>query len=291
MVEQELHRARADVADCCRRLSGRRETGLPHRLVEHGGWALFDELLVVALNGAVALAEVHDIAVAIGHHLDLDVTSALDELLHVDARVSERRQRFGLRIAERRRDFVRAAGDSHAASAPATLGLEQHGVAGLVRDASGIVGVLQDAVAAGDQRQAGGAHRLLGRRLLAHQVHHVRRGTDEREPVGLAERRELWVLGQEAPSRVDGGAAGLPSGLDHLRQVEIALGRPRWAHADHLAIFEVLGVSIGFGGREHGRDAHGVASPRDANRDLATVGDEESVEQTRRLRRTHRRGR
>ncbi len=58
---------------------------------------LFDDLLMAALQGAVALAEVHDVAVVVGEHLDLDVARLLQELLHVDLGVAEGRQRFALR--------------------------------------------------------------------------------------------------------------------------------------------------------------------------------------------------
>jgi len=44
---------------------------------------LLDELLVAALDRALALAEVHHVALAVGHHLDLDVAGALDVLLDV----------------------------------------------------------------------------------------------------------------------------------------------------------------------------------------------------------------
>jgi hypothetical protein len=43
---------------------------------QHRRGRLFDELLVVALHGAVALAEVHHVAVLVGHELDLHVAPA-----------------------------------------------------------------------------------------------------------------------------------------------------------------------------------------------------------------------
>jgi hypothetical protein len=46
---------------------------------------------VATLQAAVALPEVHDLAVLVGEELDLDVTWLLDELLEVDVGVLERR--------------------------------------------------------------------------------------------------------------------------------------------------------------------------------------------------------
>src|SRR5436190_1980660 len=87
--------------------------------------ALLDQLLVVALHGAVALAEVDGAAVAIGEDLDLDVAAALDQLLEVDPVAAERRARFGLGLGVGGGDLGGAARDPHAAPAAAVLGLEQ----------------------------------------------------------------------------------------------------------------------------------------------------------------------
>ena len=54
---------------------------------------LLDELLVAALDRAVALAEVDDVAVRVGEHLHLDVARVLEVALDVDGRVGEVRLR------------------------------------------------------------------------------------------------------------------------------------------------------------------------------------------------------
>jgi hypothetical protein len=51
--------------------------------------ALLDQLLMVALDRAVALAEVDAVAVAVAEHLDLDVAAALDQALEEHAIVAE----------------------------------------------------------------------------------------------------------------------------------------------------------------------------------------------------------
>ena len=51
---------------------------------------------MATLHGAVPLAQMNDIAVAVREHLKLDVPRALQEFLHVDLVVAERRQRLGL---------------------------------------------------------------------------------------------------------------------------------------------------------------------------------------------------
>jgi hypothetical protein len=73
---------------------------------EHRRRALLDQLLVVALHGAVALADVDRVAVAIGEHLDLDVATALDQPLEEHALVAERAAGLALGLGERGLDLV-----------------------------------------------------------------------------------------------------------------------------------------------------------------------------------------
>jgi hypothetical protein len=54
-----------------------------------GRGRLLDDLLVAALDGAVALAEVDDVAVAVGEDLHLDVARVGQVALEVDRRVGE----------------------------------------------------------------------------------------------------------------------------------------------------------------------------------------------------------
>src|SRR5262249_33557611 len=76
VVPPEAHRPPADVAD---RRGGSRGglaelRALPRR--ERGARALLDQLLMMALDRALALEEVHRAAVAITDHLHLDVATA-----------------------------------------------------------------------------------------------------------------------------------------------------------------------------------------------------------------------
>ena len=62
---------------------------LTHLVVDVRARRLLDQLLVAALDRAVALAEVDDIAVRVGEHLDLDVARVVEVALEIDARVGE----------------------------------------------------------------------------------------------------------------------------------------------------------------------------------------------------------
>jgi hypothetical protein len=53
-----------------------------------------DHLLMPALHGTFALAQMHHVAVMVAEDLDLDVARVFDQLLDVNAAVAESAQRF-----------------------------------------------------------------------------------------------------------------------------------------------------------------------------------------------------
>ena len=94
----------------------------------------------------------------------------------------------------------------------------------------------------------------------------------------LAESGEARVLGQKAPARVDGAAAGLDGGLDQGLGAQVALAGRGRADADDLV--EDLGPGgPAVGGRGHADrgDPELAGGPSDAHGDLAPVGDEQTA--------------
>jgi hypothetical protein len=100
-LSDELDRAGADVADGL----GRVDRRLAHRgaaLGRHAGRRrLFEHLLVAALHRAVALEQVHAVAVAVAEDLDLDVARALQVFLDQHVLVAEGRLRLALAGGQR----------------------------------------------------------------------------------------------------------------------------------------------------------------------------------------------
>ena len=98
-------------------------------------------------------------------------------------------------------------------------------------------------------------------------------------PGALAGVRERRVLAEEAVAGVDGVAAGLLRGVDDLVDAEVALGRR--GGADRVRLVgdaDVERGAVGVGVDGDGGDAHLVERARDANGDLAAVGDEDLAE-------------
>jgi len=88
-VEEELDGADAGIVDSL----GGGHGGGPHLFPELGGQdgagSLLEEFLMTPLDGTVALAEMDNIAVFVGHDLNLDVTGALAILFDVDVGIAE----------------------------------------------------------------------------------------------------------------------------------------------------------------------------------------------------------
>ena len=173
----------------------------PQRIVDGGGGSLLDDLLVTALQRALALAEVDAGAVPVGEHLHLDVTGAVEVALDEDAVVAERRGGLALRRLERAGDLGLAAHDAHPAPAAARDGLDdgREPVLGAER-----ADVLERRLALGarDGRHARVARARLRARLVAHEVDRVGRRPDpDQAGVGHG-ARERRALGQEPVARV-----------------------------------------------------------------------------------------
>ena len=101
-------------------------------LRERGRGRLLDQLLMAALNRAIALAEGHDAAVDVSEHLDLDVAGVLEVLLDVDVGGSEGALRLAARRLERALQIGLVAADAHASPAAARGRFQDHGVANFI---------------------------------------------------------------------------------------------------------------------------------------------------------------
>ena len=93
---------------------------------------LLDDLLMPALQAALALAEVDDVAVAVGEHLHLDVPRHQHEPLEEQRVVAERRGRLAARGDERGRQVGGPLDHAHALAAATGGRFDEHRIADLV---------------------------------------------------------------------------------------------------------------------------------------------------------------
>ena len=103
-LDDELDRAGADIADRARRRDRRLAHAPARSPVEARRRRLLDHLLVAALDRAVALEQVHDVAVRVGEDLDLDVARRARGSVSISTRSSPNaRLRLALGAVERAR--------------------------------------------------------------------------------------------------------------------------------------------------------------------------------------------
>ncbi|ENN85990.1 hypothetical protein RHSP_16060 [Rhizobium freirei PRF 81] len=261
-ILQLLHGVGADLADL-------------HALLDVECWriCLFPDLLVAALQRAVALAEMDRIAFAVAEHLDFDVTRLAEILFHVDGFVAESGARFR---ASRRPGFDQVlfgAGDLHAAAAAAGGCLDEHGIADLACGPQRIRLGLHLAVGAGNDRNAELLRRCLGGDLVAHDADMLRRRPDEGDAVRLENIGELRIFRKETVAWMHGVGAGDFAGGDDLVDVEIAFARLRRADANAL-IRKPHVHRVRVGGRVHrnARNAELLAGAQHAQGDLSAIG-------------------
>jgi hypothetical protein len=256
-VDDELARARADVADLAGEGQGGGGEPLPQRAVDRWRGRLLEDLLVPPLDRAVAFAEVDAVAMRVEQDLDLDVAAALDQALEDQPLVAECRPCLAAGGGQRIGQAVRLADRTHPLAAAAGGRLDQQREAdargGTDERPVGLVG----AVVAGQDRDFQGRGKPARRRLVAHRPDRGCGRPDPADPGRDDRLGERGNLGQEPEPRVNRVSACAPGGIDDRGRVE-----------------EVQRIHAR-GCRQDDANAEAVARPCDPRRDLAPVGDEE----------------
>src|SRR5690606_37895201 len=98
-------------------------------ICQEGSGRFFHELLVAALQGAVAGRDHDDVAVSVREALSLDVAWLVEELLDEALASAESRNGFAHSRFVQFRDFFDGVGDLEATTAAAEYGLDSNGQA------------------------------------------------------------------------------------------------------------------------------------------------------------------
>ena len=234
---------------------------------------------MAALERAITLEQVDDIAVAVAEHLHLDVARREDVLLDQDAIVAEARRGLAPAGGERVREVCRGIDAAHALAAAARHRLDQHRIADRVRFLLQAIGRLVVAEIAGRGRHARLLHQPLGGILQAHGIDAGGAGTDPDQPGIDHALRERGILAEEAIAGVDCLRPGLACGGDDAITDEIGFARGRGTDVHRLVrLADVQPTRIGIGkdrDRAHAERARGAD---DAAGDLAPIGDKERAD-------------
>ncbi len=103
---EELHGPRVAISRLARDSDRRFTHALPQRRSDRRRRTLLDHFLVAALNRALALEQVDDVAVMIGEDLELDVARLLDQPFNVERAVAKRGHRFASCLRDCRDEIV-----------------------------------------------------------------------------------------------------------------------------------------------------------------------------------------
>ena len=176
---------------------------------------LLDELLVAPLDGAVALAEMDDVAVTVREDLHLHVARVVEVALDVHGRVREVRLALPLSGFEGTLDVVGRAGDAQPLPTATGRCLDRDRVADLVGGREHVGGAFGRGRRSRHDRNARVAHARASGDLRAHRLDRVGRRADPDEPRRLDVTRESGVLREEAVAGMDrlGARLGVPTSM------------------------------------------------------------------------------
>jgi hypothetical protein len=223
--DDELHGARVDISHRPRARHRGGDEPLLDAPLERGGRAFLDELLVAALDGALALVEVHDLAARIPEHLHLNVARLGEIALHEEGSRAEGGLGSPLGGYPRGRQRGGVRDPHHSDAASARRRLEHHGIADAARQRRRGLERVQCPLAPRHDRNARGLHPAARLHLVAHLLDDPPGRPDEDEPRLLAGLGEAPVLGQKAIAGMDALGAGLARGGENAIDAEIAVAR------------------------------------------------------------------
>ena len=224
-------------------------------LAHHRRGGFLDDLLVLALDRAVAHAGRPHVAVRVRDDLDLDVAGLGDKTLEEDDGVTERALGFTLGALERELEFVLGEDLADAATAAAAAGLDDERVA----DGLGVPARVGAGVDGAARPRGDGDADLLGEQLgldlVTEQSHGVRGGADERDAELSAQFREARVLGDEAPA--DPHRVGLGRDERTLEHAVVQVCRPGGGLVQHdglVGLSHEQCATLGFGVQRYRAD-------------------------------------
>ncbi len=277
---QELEGPRTAVADLDAGAHAALADELAHLFCDARCRCLFDHFLVATLHGAVTLAQIEGVALAVCQYLNFDMARVLQVLLHVDHVVLEELACFGFGQGDGGSQLGFIAHHAHAATTTATGGLDDHRITDALGDGSVVLGIAVDrAVRARHARYARFFHRLDGGDLVTHQANGLGARADEDEAGFFDHFGEIGVLREEAVTRVDGnGTRDLGGGYDR-RHIEVGFTAGRLADADGFVGQEhMFELPIGGGVNGHCLDPELFASAQDPQGNFTAVGDDYFVQ-------------
>ena len=211
-----------------------------------GSGGFLNHFLIAPLQRTIALAQRHDIALAVAEDLHLDMTGAGDVFFQIDAAILEIAFGQPAHGLEQAGQIVGRAAKLQADTAAAGCALDHHRIADPRGGSAGGCQIGQQ-VGAGEQRHAASGGGLAGGVLEAEDAHVLRARPDEAYALCGQTAGELGVFGQKSVTGMHSLRAGAPARFNDRVDVEIALRHLGRADADRLIGDQtVAGMAVGF---------------------------------------------
>ena len=231
------------------------------------------------LQRAIALEEMDEVAVLVAEQLHLDMAGPADELLEKDVR--RRRRRCRPRAGPgrgRRRACRRVRRDAHAAAAAAHRRLDDDRIAELLAPARGASSLSRPAASLPERTGTLACWAMPRAATLSPSCSRISGArADEDDARASAGPGERSVLREKAVARMDRRRLVLPGPGRRCRDVEIGANRlAGLADAIGLVRLEaVQGEAVLVRVDGDGANAQLVGRAKDANGDLAAIGDQQ----------------
>jgi hypothetical protein len=180
-----------------------------------------DDLLVAALDGAIALVEVDDVAVFVAEDLHLDVFGARDVFLEEDGGIAEGAAGLALRLVEEMGEIGGFVHDAHAATAAAEGRFDDERETDGLGDLEGFVAIGDGLLGAGQRGHADALGEGAGGGFVAHHFEEFGARADEDEAGLLAGAGKVRVFREETVAGVDGVDALFLGDADDALDVEV----------------------------------------------------------------------
>ena len=275
-VYQELHGTGIDITNMLGNLNGVCAQCFDGLLGNGPGGCILYHLLVAALQRAIALAQMHHVAVLVGQNLHFDVLGLDQELFNEDIFVAEGFLSFVLDQLELATHIFLGVAAAHTAATAAGSGLQDDGEAVADGLLNSFIGALQRLGRAGDDGYIAGQCGGLCGQLVAHLTQNMRGRTDKLDAVLFAGTGEVGVFGQEAIAGMDGIDATALGQVDDGGNVQIS-AQGGLIFTNQISLVGLgaelaAGVFVGIHG--NGVQIKVVTGTENTDGNLAAVGDE-----------------
>ena len=233
----------------------------------------FHHFLMPPLHGAIALIQVHQIAVLIPQNLHFDVARAADVALQEYGAVSERGRRFLARFFQLACEFGLIVHHAHAPAAAAESRLHDQRKTDILRDAPRLRRVGQRFFGARHNRHFRPHGQMPRRRLIAQQFQQIRTGAHEGDSGRLAGSRQGRILRQKPVAGMNEIDLLVTRQRDNAIHVQVRLHRPE-TFPDLVGFvgFEAVQAEPVFLGIHGDRTQTQFGGrPHDADRDLTPI--------------------